>query len=92
MKSGDVVGKVPEEIQKQLIKLDVVRYEAWRKLELINREESKLWEQLKRDLGLSDNFQYSINNVTGEVIAIRNVEAYEQTMRERIAEIIAKGE
>lgn len=92
IKSGDAVGKVPEEIQKQLIKLDVVRYEAWQKLEAINREESKLWEQLKRDLGLSDEFQYNINNVTGDVITIRSVEAYEQTIRKRVAEIIAKGE
>ena len=90
MKSGDVVGKVPEEIQKQLSILDMQRYEAWRKLRLISEEEFKLWRQMKRDLELSDEFRYNINNVTGEVIAARREEADEQAMRKRIAEIIAK--
>jgi len=91
IKSGDIVGIVPEEIQKQLIKFDIVKREAWRKLESITTEEVKLWEQIKRDLELSDKFQYNINNVTGEVIVVRNTETYEQAMQKRVAEIIVKG-
>lgn len=70
-KSGDVVGIISEETAKTFLKLEQRRMEAWAELERVNTEEINVFEQLGRDLGLTNEYRYTIKIVSGEVVVKR---------------------
>ena len=78
LKSGDVIGKVSEEILGGFRSIERQKRAAWDILENFQEERGKLWKQINKDLGMSNDYVYTLDRNSGVVSVIRETSISEK--------------